>query len=53
LLARINGRNVGKNDDSTLAMINELQEKEIMKQQMRRCKSFKELREIDEDFAGN
>lgn len=45
------GRNTGKKDNTTLALINELQEDEIMKGQMRNCRSFRELREFDEDFA--
>lgn len=42
-------RNVGKYEESTVDFINELQEQEYMKAQMRRCRSFKEIRELEDE----
>jgi len=38
-------------DQSTQAYVNQLKEEELMKASMRRCRSFKELREVDGDFG--
>ena len=48
LVSVMTKRNVGKYEESTVDFINALQEQEYMKAQMRRCRSFREIREMDE-----
>jgi CRISPR/Cas system CSM-associated protein Csm2 small subunit len=49
LLRRMNVRKAGHREDTTLREIQELHEEEIKKTQMRKCLSFADMRQLEDE----